>query len=135
MRVWLWAKQQGWKCLLFASLMSATVTLATQLLLRNLYRFLTFDQDFYQIFAQIADADMAVPVLAIFIVSFFYCMLGGHWQAAGTGGTVAAVLVGIVVWLVLWVAALFFTEVNQIRFGDVLISLLDMIQKGALEQL
>ena len=73
MKVWPWLSKYGWRSLFFGAVMTATLTMATQLLLRNLYRFLSFDEQFSGIFAQISDAPMAVPILAVFVLSPLYC--------------------------------------------------------------
>lgn len=132
MRGWAYWKQRGWRWLLFGAVMTATITLATWLLLSNLYRFLSFDPQFYAIFAQIADANMMPPILPVLILSCLYCRLGDRLTAKGVGGRITAVAVGIAVWLLLLVGSLLLTKVNRILFGDVLFSLLDLLQSGIL---
>ena len=125
-------KKHGWRCLLFGAIMTATAALASWLLLSNLYRFLTFDPQFHAIFAQISDAPMVPPVLLLLLLSCLYCLLGTRLAAKGTGGRVAAILIGIIVWLLLLVGSILLTKVNRILFGDVLFSLLDLLKSGVL---
>lgn len=125
-------KQRGWRWLLFGAVMTATIALFSWLFLSNLYHFLPFDPPFHAIFSQIADAPMTPPVLPILIFSCLYCLLGDRLSAKGRSGRVAAILIGIVVWLLLWVGAILLTKVNRILFGDVLFSLLDLLQSGVL---
>lgn len=125
-------KQQGWRPPLYGTVMTAAAVLVTWLLLSNLYRFLTFDPQFHDIFAQIADAPMVPPVIPLLLLSTLYCLLGCRLAAKGRGGRVAAVLVGIPVWLLLLVGSILLTEVHSIRFGDVLFSLLELLQSGVL---
>ena len=116
MRGWAYWKQRGWRWLLFGAVMTATITLATWLLLSNLYRFLSFDPQFYAIFAQIADAPMVPPVLPVLILSCLYCLLGSRLATKGKGGRLTAVLVGIPVWLFLLIGSILLTKVNHILF-------------------
>ena len=125
-------KQRGWRWVVFGGVMTATIALATRLLLSNLYRFLSFDPQFSAIFAQIADAPMQPPLLLLLVLSWLYCLLGDHWATKGRGGKIAAIAVGIVVWLLLLVGSILLTEVNAIRFGDVLFSLLKLLRSGVL---
>ena len=125
-------KERGWRWIVFGGVMTATIALTTRLLLSNLYLFLSFDDQFSAIFAQIEDAPMQLPILLVLIASWLYCLLGDYWFGKGRGGKVAAVAVGIIVWMLLLVGTLLLTKVNTIRFGDVLFSLLDLLQSGVL---
>ncbi len=125
-------QKNGWRCLLYGAIMTVTASLASWLFLSNLYRFLTFDSQFHDIFAQIADAPMVPPVGALLILSCLYCLPAAHWTAKGRGGRLTAVLVGIPAWLLLLIGSILLTEVNHILFGDVLFSLIDLLQSGVL---
>lgn len=113
-------------------LMTLSLVLVAQLALRNLYRFLTFDQQFFTIFAQIQSARMASPVLLLLVATFLYSLLAVRLWKRSRGGRIAAVLLGILVWVLLAVVTIYATTVNDILFGDVLLSLLDVLQKGGL---
>lgn len=132
MRCISYLKRHGWRCLLFGAVMTATAAPASCLLLSHLYRFLTFDPQFHAIFAQIADAPMVPPVLLLLLLSCLYCLPAAHLAAKGTGGRVAAILVGVPVWLLLLAVSLLLTEVNRVLFADVLFSLLDLLKSGVL---
>ncbi len=112
--------------------MTVSLVLVAQVVLRNLYRFLTFDQQFYSIFAQIQSARMASPVVLLLVAAFLYSLLAVQLWNRSRGGRIAAVLLGVPVWVLLAVVAVYATKVNDILFGDVLMSLLDVLQKGGL---
>ena len=121
-----------WRWLLFGAVMTSTIALASWLILSNLYRFLSFNPQFGDIFAQIADAPMVPPILPVLILSCLYCLLGSRLAIKGTGGRLTTVLVGIPVWLLLLIGSILLTKVNHILFGDVLFSLIDLLRSGAL---
>ncbi len=121
-----------WRWLLFGAVMTSTIALASWLILSNLYRFLSFNPQFGDIFAQIADAPMAPPILPVLIPSCLYCLLGSRLATKGKGGRLTTVLVGIPVWLLLLIGSILLTKVNHILFGDVLFSLIDLLRSGVL---
>ena len=112
--------------------MTVSLVLVAQVVLRNLYRFLTFDQQFYAIFAQIQSARMRSPVVFLLAATFLFSLLAIRLWERSRGGRIAAVLLGIPVWVLLVAVAVYATTVNDILFGDVLLSLLDVLQKGGL---
>ena len=117
-------------CYLSAAL-TAGAALCAQLLLRNLSLLLSFDETFSAIFAQIATAAMDAPVLLLLVPAVGAAVLLHRlWQKRSW--RVLAVLLGVIVWLLLFLLAVLLTRVNGIRFGDVLFSLLDVLQKGGL---
>jgi hypothetical protein len=104
---------------------------AAQLLLRNLYRFLSFDQRFPAIFAQIRTAEMLPPAVLLFLSALAVGLLG----ALCRNGRVAPgvfVPVAVLAALLLPALAVLLTRVNGILFSDVLFSLIRLLSSGVL---
>ena len=127
--------RKDWFAALLTGLaMTATAALAARLLLRHISLFLSFDPMFSGIFAQIRGGKMYTPILLrmalAFAAAFGLRKLGKRrsWRIP------AAILWGLL-WLVLMILAMLLTRVNGIRFGDVLISLLEILRKGGLDGL
>ncbi len=107
----------------------ALAVLFSQLALRNLYRFLEFDPTFCAIFAQISDAQILPPVLlALFVAGVAVWAAAVLWRRS----TIAAVLAGGLLGLVLLAFTVLFSRVNGIVFYDVISSLLPLLESGAL---
>lgn len=111
--------------------LAAVATLCAQLLLRNLSALLSFDETFSAIFAQIADAPMVPPVVLTLLLALGAAvLLEKLWHRKSR--RFAAVLLGVCAGLILLAVQILLTRVNDIRFCDVLFSLLDVLQKGGL---
>lgn len=111
--------------------LAAVATLCAQLLLRNLSALLSFDETFSAIFAQIADAPMVPPVVLTLLLALGTAvLLEKLWHRKSR--RFAAVLLGVCAGLILLAVQILLTRVNDIRFCDVLFSLLDVLQKGGL---
>lgn len=111
--------------------LAAVATLCAQLLLRNLSALLSFDETFSAIFAQIADAPMVPPVVLTLLSALGAAvLLEKLWHRKSR--RFAAVLLGVCAGLILLAVQILLTRVNDIRFCDVLFSLLDVLQKGGL---
>lgn len=124
-------QKQWWQIALLAVLLVASAAICAQWLLRNLSLLLTFDPTFSAIFAQIEDAPMFSPILLGLLLAFGAAILLYRlWQKRKA--RVLSVFLGIFMWLVLFAANILLTRVNGIRFMDVLISLVDVLQKGGL---
>lgn len=104
--------------------------LCARLLLRNLGPVLSFDPQFSAIFSQIATAKMTSPVLLLgaLALSAEY----GIQYLRGRKHRILATILGIIGFLALFTLSLLLTRVNGIRFVDVLVSLIDVLQKGGL---
>lgn len=125
-------KRHGWRATLCAVLMTATAAVAVNLLLRHLSAFLSFDPTFAAIFAQLADADICPPWLLTLALAFACSLPAVRWGSRSRGRTLMAVVLGLPVWILLTLVTALLTEVNSILFGDVLFSLLEILQKGGL---
>lgn len=127
--------RENWiAALVSASVMVLTAAVTARLLLRHISLFLCFDEQFSAIFAQICGGALKSPVLVLMAIAFpAACGLRKmgqckRWQIL-TG------ILWMLLWLLLLVSALLLTRVNGIRFGDVLVSLLDILQKGGFDGL
>lgn len=124
-------QKKWWQIALLAALLAASAAICAQCLLRNLAPLLSFDPTFSAIFAQIQDAPMTSPVLLGLLLAFGAAILLYRlWQK--TKMRVLSVILGVSLWLILFLANTLLTRVNGIRFVDVLISLVDVLQKGGL---
>lgn len=115
---------------LITALAVLSALICARLLLRNLSLFLQFDPYFAAIFAQILDARLQTPTMLIllqFVVLFLLCRIGMKQKKK-----IVAIICGVLHWFVTFVAVLLLTKVNDIRFCDVLFSLLDVMAKGGL---
>ena len=112
---------------------SAALTLAAsvtaRLLLRNVafFLYLAAEEQFAAIFSQLRSADIRPPIILLYILSLVYCFAAAKLKR----GTV--ILTGLLVFILLLAIALLAASVNGILFGDVLISLIDVISKGGFE--
>ncbi len=120
--------------LVSASVMTLTAAVMARLLLRHISLFLSFDHQFRAIFAQIHDGVLNSPVVLMMAIAFPAAWglrkLGKckHWR-------IPAGILWVLLWLLLLISALLLTRVNGIRFADVLVSLLDVLQKGGFDGL
>ena len=113
---------------LWAIALGGAWALFARLLLQNLYRFLAFDPTFHDIFAQLRGAQIRLPMALLTLAA-----VGLAWLLERIRRRKGLrVLLAILLWLLMAVAALLLTRVNGIRFGDVLFSLLDVLAKGGL---
>lgn len=121
--------QKKWfAAMLPALLMAMAAAVTAQLVLQNLFVFLSFDPQFSAIFAQIQEADMSTPVLMLSVISFLFCL---PMIKKCRNKTIMAVS-SFVFWVLLTVLAVLLTTVNGILFWDVLISLLELMRKGGI---
>ena len=120
-----------WQIALFSALLAASAVICAQWLLRHLSLLLAFDPTFSAIFAQIQNAPMVSPIVLDLLLAFGGAMLLHRlWQMPKI--RVLTAILGVFSWLVLFAANVLLTRVNGIRFVDVLISLVDVLQKGGL---
>ena len=114
-----------------ATAMALTADLAARSLLRHISVFLSFDTQFSDIFAQIHDARMQSPwILTVAIATVFIWALQKFNQSKKRPFLTA--VFSFLLWLALVIIAVMLTRVNSIRFWDVVVSLLDILQKGGL---
>lgn len=120
--------------LVSASVMTLTAAVTARLLLCHISLFLSFDEQFGAIFAQIRDGALKSPVLVLMAIAF-----PAAWGLRKMGECkrwrIPAGILWTLLWLLLLISALLLTRVNGIRFGDVLVSLLDILQKGGFDGL
>ena len=108
------------------------INLLAQLLLRHLYRFLGPETQFGGIFAQLLHQPMdGRPALIVLILGLYWLPVWSFWPEKPRLRPIFAVLGGLVA-LAAFVLAVLETRVNGIRFGFVLFSLLELLQKGVL---
>ncbi len=122
-------KKDWLAALLLAAVMGATSMLTARLLIRHLHVFLSAEPQFAAIFAQLRTARMGIPLWLLapaYAVSYPAVRLR---RVCAPG----AVILCAVFWVVLLVGALYFTAVNGILFGDVLVSLLEVLEKGGFD--
>jgi len=106
--------------------------LLAQLFLRNLYRFLGAESQFGMIFAQLQTQPMdGRPALIVLLCGLFWLPVWSFW-AEKPGLRPVFVVLGVVVALGGFALALLETRVNDVRFGYVLFSLLELLEKGVL---
>lgn len=111
--------------------MGISATVAAELLIRNIWAFLDSEPQFQQIFAQIQTASISGPAWLAMILAYAFAYPVGKYCRKWHTILIAA-LGGIVVWVLLVVVTMLTTKVNDILFGDVLFSLLDVLGKGGL---
>jgi len=119
--------------LLPATVLTAFAALSAQMLLRNLSLFLSFDTMFSRIFSQLRDGNVDTSVVLLWAAAYgFSLLLVCLWGKKRRKLVLAA---GMVFFLMLTVAAMLLTSVNDVLFGDVVVSLLDVLRKGGLDGL
>ena len=119
---------------LAAILMTLAVCALSAVLIRSVDSFLLAagQTEFAEIFAQLEDADLdahgAIPfllaLLLLAVIALLIRKIGG-WAA------IPAILLGALLFVLALAASVWFTDVNGIRFGTVVLSLLDLIEAGA----
>lgn len=128
------AKMRPWlrRGIAAAGMVLSAVAVA-QLLLRQLSRFLAFSPQFAAIFAQLRHARMYTPWLLATAVALLFCLGADTLRKRSRLAFGAAVAGGAVLWLGMILAAVLYTFVNGMLFGDILFSLLDVLGKGGLD--
>ena len=105
-----------------------TITiLLTSIFVRNLHLVMGQDSEYAAIFAQLQDAELALPIIQILVLSVLFGLLIGCCKK-----TIPALLLGLAAVIILFVVSLWFTNVNSIRFGIVLQFLLNALRYGVL---
>lgn len=120
--------------ILTALLLTLAVCALAAVFIRNMDSILAYagQTQFADIFAQLDNADLdphgVIPfVLALVSLS----VIGLFVKKIGRWAVIPSVLLGIVLFVLSFAAAVWFTDVNGIRFGTVMLSLIDMIEAGA----
>ncbi len=103
-----------------------------QLILRNFYRFLAFDETFSSIFSQISGEKMTSPLVLLALSSFTETALFIFLWKKGRVMKVLAVFSAVVMAFLLLLAGLLFTKVNGVMFFDVVRTLVPLIEGGAI---
>ncbi len=120
--------------ILAAVLMTLAVCALSAVLIRSMDSFLLYagQEDFAGIFAQLEDAELTPHGTIPFLLALlFLTIIGLLIRKIGGWSVIPAILLGILLITASLAAAVWFTDVNGIRFGTVMLSLLDMIQAGA----
>lgn len=105
-----------------------------QFLIRNLYQFLPQESVFPAIFAQLQAASIHTPVF-FFLIPAYLCCLGGVLLWRKKLWRIPVVLGGVVLIGLFSALCAYFSTVNGVRFGDILLSLLNVLEKGGLDGL
>ena len=119
-------------------LISILVTLAicamSAIFIRTIDSILLYagEAEFSEIFSQLERADLDPHGLIPFALTLgFVLVIGLLIRKIGRWAVIPAVLLGVVLLVLAFAAAVWFTDVNGIRFGTVMLSLIDMIRAGA----
>lgn len=122
-------KKRWIAAVLSAVALCALALLTAGLLICNLFRFLGGAPQFQTIFAQIRNARIGPPIWLI-LPQFGLCFAAQKlWQNGKKGLSGCVMAAG---WLLMLLCALYFTRVNGILFGDVVLSLIQVLGKGGL---
>ena len=114
----------------FGVLLTALALIFTALLIRNVSVFLQAEPQFQAIFSQIRRAELGYPVW-LMVPQGGICLLASWlWQRKKQLAGIAVLLGGGILMLL---CALYFTRVNGILFGDVMVSLVQVLMKGGLD--
>ena len=120
------------RVLLMTAMLGVSAMGAAALFVRYIYVFLASEPAFCAIFSQLRTAQLRGPFwLCVPTAALCIWML----RLYQNGKRLGAVLLGTGCWMLLLLCAVFFMRVNGILFGDVLISLLEVLQKGGLDGL
>lgn len=120
---------------LAAILMTLAVCALAAVLIRSVDSMLLAagQEDFAEIFSQLEDAELdphgTIPFLLWLV---FVPAMGLLSRKIGRWTVIPAVLLGLIVFAASLAAALWFTDVNGIRFGTVILSLADLLGSGVL---
>jgi len=120
--------------LLSAVLMTLAVCALSAVLIRSVDSVLLHagQEDFAEIFAQLEDAELEPNgTIPLILALLFLTAIGLLILKIGGWAVIPAVLLGILLFVLSLAAAVWFTDVNGIRFGTVVLSLLDLMEAGA----
>lgn len=118
----------------YAALLCLSTSMLAQFLIRNLYQLLPQDSVFPAIFAQLRAATIHTPVF-FFLIPAYLCCLAGVQLWHKRAWRIPVVLGGVVLAVLFCALCAFFSTVNGVRFGDILLSLLNVLEKGGLDGL
>ena len=120
---------------LAAILMTLAVCALAAVLIRSVDSMLLAagQEDFAEIFSQLEDAELDAHGMIPFLLWLvFVPAIGLLSRKIGRWTVIPAVLLGLIVFAASLAAALWFTDVNGIRFGTVILSLADLLGSGVL---
>lgn len=120
---------------LAAILMTLAVCALAAVLIRSVDSMLLAagQEDFAEIFSQLEDAELDPHGIIPFLLWLaFVPAMGLLSRKIGRWTVIPAVLLGLIVFAASLAAALWFTDVNGIRFGTVILSLADLLGSGVL---
>lgn len=115
---------------LAAILMTLAVCALSAVLIRSMDSFLLYcgEEDFAGIFAQLEDAELdAHGIIPFLLWLVFVLCMGLLSRKIGRWTWIPALILGVFVFLLSLAAAMWFTDVNGIRFGTVLASLAELM--------
>ena len=117
-----------------AFVLTAAAVILAQLLLRNFSLFLSFDPMFSRIFSQLRYGDMDTKAVLLCAAAYAFSLVMISLRERKRRRLMFAVGMAVF-FLVLTVAAMLLTCVNGVLFGDIVVSLLDVLRKGGLDGL
>ncbi|MBQ8512104.1 MAG: hypothetical protein IJ497_05790 [Clostridia bacterium] len=120
--------------ILAAILLTLSVCALSAVFIRSIDSILAYagQDQFADIFSQLEDADLDPHGVIPFVLALcFLLVIGLLVKKIGRWAVIPSVLLGIVLFVLSFAAAVWFTDVNGIRFGTVMLSLVDMIEAGA----
>lgn len=103
---------------------------AAALLICNISAFLSAEPQFQAIFAQLRHGHLGLPWWLLIPQGGLSLLI---LRLRRAGKPLAAVCAGVPLWLVLLLCTLYCTRVNGILFGDVMVSLVQVLGKGGLD--
>ncbi len=120
------------KSIIYIAVTTPLVSAAAMLFIRELSFFCSFidgntGELLANVFGALKSASMIPPIIQTVVVLCVFVLLGKLTTLRKT-----FCVIGI---FVSFISALFFCNINSIRFGDVVVSLIKMISNGALEGL
>ncbi len=121
-----------WKYIFAATVSALVFSVAGRVFLREFYRLISFEPQFSDIFRQINTAEMRSPVFLLWIASAGCLFLLAKLWRKNTFVKVLAIVLAVIVTLVMMFVSIWFTRVNEVMFGDVVISLIPLLESGAI---
>jgi len=118
---------------LAAILMTLAVCALSAILIRSVDSFLMYagQTDLAEIFAQLEDAELDAHGEIPFVLwMLFLLSMGLLSRKIGAWTWIPALILGLMIAVLSLAAALWFTDVNSIRFGTVVLSLMNLLDAG-----
>lgn len=113
--------------------LSILAIVGSQLLLRNLYLILSFDEAVSKIFSQITYACIVPPIVPILLISSLVALpLRLLWNNPRKILQIITIPLAVVLALGIILASTLFSTINDILFWDIIQTLLPLLESGVL---